>query len=125
MSTKFIIFDHIPKCGGTTFKKILQDTYKEHYVDINGFNSLPKAPKSPQGEWCLAGHYAIGALSQYNTSYSYRLLTFLRHPLSRFVSLFNMIIRAGFIRTDIISYLVNDYSHNVYTYWFGNGNLKL
>ncbi len=91
-----LLFLHIPKAGGTTFRKILHRQYNENDIYTIPFENWPikaKQELKSMGESIadiklIKGHMPFGWHNQYpfnNSSY----FTMMREPVKRFISHFN------------------------------------
>ncbi|WP_300156535.1 hypothetical protein [Solidesulfovibrio sp.] len=123
MDAKVTVFDHVDKSGGSTFKGMLRQEFKDRYIEMGEYHSFCKVPTSLSGEWCFAGHFAVGGLYQLDRFPDHHILTFLRDPLSRFTSLYNYVRRTYYSKADMVSFLLTEYFNNTYVYWFGQGDL--
>ncbi len=87
-----LLFDHWPKAGGTTIRHYLQQCFDEdRFFSVSehrpgdmkkDLTELPKHERDRLG--CVAAHYARPDLMTENA----RIVTILREPVSRFVSLY-------------------------------------
>lgn len=95
-----LIFQHLPKCGGTTFNSILMQNYtKEETFSIkvvdsiklntNQFISLPDSEKEQIN--LLKGHMEFGLHENFVSKADY--ITFIRHPIERIVSFYYYVKR--------------------------------
>ena len=90
-----IIFLHIPRTGGTTFRDILERYYhSRNVIEINNFINTEKKIKSITKErrssiHLIKGHLNFGIHKWIDGSYKY--ITFLRHPIKRTLSIFKYI----------------------------------
>ncbi len=78
------IYNHIPKCGGSTLRKMLEKCYPSIYSLQN--YSILNYPKNKNID-CYVGHNVVG-IESYITKENYFYITFLRHPFSLFLSLY-------------------------------------
>ena len=96
---KNLIFIHIPKNGGNTFKRILEKNFDErtifsvevinHVTDnLNEFVDLPEEKKEEIR--LLRGHIRFGLHEHFNQETEY--VTFLRNPLERVLSFYNFVL---------------------------------
>ncbi len=95
---KILIFIHIPKNGGNTFKRILEQNFDErtifsvevinHVTDnLDEFMALPEEKKEEIR--LLRGHIRFGLHEHFNQETEY--VTFLRNPLERVLSFYNFV----------------------------------
>lgn len=92
---KRIVFFHIPKTAGSSFNRMLRENYGDalYSCDLNGshhagrerFQAMPEEERLRFH--CITGHLMPEFLAHVPKPYT--LLTFLRHPVSRVVSLYN------------------------------------
>ena len=95
------LFLHMPKCAGSSMRKILKQKFKENYVkDYQSFYKSPKeeqnrlilkyieSPKKVKKNSFVFGHfYPVKYLGKNNLKKKeFRLITFLRDPLERLAS---------------------------------------
>lgn len=83
-----LIFMHIPKTGGTTLLKILEQQYNRNELWY-GNNNLP-SKKEANILKCITGHFSFGVHSFYSRKFKY--FTMVRHPVDRLVSLYFQIL---------------------------------
>lgn len=90
-----VIFMHLPKCGGTTFHRILERMYpSDDIFNIhNGIdkNLLSLAQKKRDEIKLLKGHMLFGLHEHFSGRSNY--ITFLRKPEERIVSYYYYVIR--------------------------------
>jgi hypothetical protein len=96
---KPILFDHLPKCGGTTINRYLDSVYpKRHVYDIPGnnplksiekFKNLPKRKR--QRYKLIYGHLANELLDFTNPEFV--ITTVFREPVARIVSHYHYVKR--------------------------------
>ena len=95
------LFLHMPKCAGSSMRKVLKERFKENYVkDYQTFHRLTKeeqfksildsleSPKEVKKDAFVFGHfYPVKYLGKNNFKKNdFRLITFLREPLERLAS---------------------------------------
>ena len=95
------LFLHMPKCAGSSMRKILKQKFKENYVkDYQSFHKSTKeeqnklildsieSPKKVKKDSFVFGHfYPVKYLGKNNfNKKEFRLITFLREPLERLAS---------------------------------------
>ena len=93
IKTSLSVFSlHIPKCGGTSFKKCLSEIYGENFIthypelEIQGSESVEFLSKKK----CIHGHLIIDRYQQLFSGIS--LVTWLRDPVLRTISLYYHIL---------------------------------
>jgi len=82
-----LISVHIPKCGGTSFRAILQGIYRERLWLNYGAMFSPAEVRTdliPRDTACIHGHFLADTFDQLVPQP--RLITWLRHPVERVVS---------------------------------------
>jgi hypothetical protein len=99
MNNEACLFVHIPKCGGTTFYRILvrqypaQSMYAIDNIGPNIQESMKKFSKLPEQKRqqikCIYGHMPFGIHNHLPAAFSY--ITFLREPVQRVVSHYNYV----------------------------------
>ncbi len=106
MQKKKLLFIHIPKCGGTSFKSILYDVFGSENVlkiwdpnfgataSVEGFLDLDleKIRSYP----CIAGHISYPLVREKlgkEILAEYKVCSIVRHPISQFLSLWNYSIQ--------------------------------
>jgi hypothetical protein len=83
---------HIPKCGGTSFRKVLQGIYGEEHVLLNYNENLPVTAGSiPPGTRCIHGHFPARHYDRVLPRFD--LVTWLRHPVERVLSNYFQFLR--------------------------------
>ena len=84
-----LFFIHIPKCAGTSFRRVLKSWYGSDalFVDSGGLAEITRAASErARPPRAIAGHFAFGAHHAVPCQPYY--VTLVRHPLDRFVSLY-------------------------------------
>ena len=123
-----IIFLHIPRTGGTTFRDILERYYhSRNVIEINNFINTEKNIKSITKErrssiHLIKGHLNFGIHKWIDGPYKY--ITFLRHPIKRTLSTFKY-IKNNIIHEDynfIQSRSLNEYLESGNNLMLDNGN---
>ena len=119
-----IIFLHIPRTGGTTFRDILERYYhSRNVIEIKNFINTEKSIESMTKErrssiHLIKGHLNFGIHKWIDGPYKY--ITFLRHPIKRTLSTFK------YIKNNIIH---EDYNfiqtRSLYEYLESGNNLML
>ena len=88
-----IVSVHIPKAGGSSFCKILHQVYgAKLWANYSRQWTLNEADSAeiPEKTCCLHGHFEADAFS--NRFPDAQLITWLRHPVSRTISLYRHIL---------------------------------
>ncbi len=104
-----LIFNHIPKTAGSTFKNILWRQYGSNSVF---FSMTPEHHKKRLAEFgvqlskkdrsrVLVTHSGYGVHELLPDSFNYRYVTFLRHPIERVISGYAMFVRQGKVPPDM------------------------
>jgi Sulfotransferase family len=94
-----IISVHIPKCGGTSFRHVLQEIYGDGlWLNYGEIFSQPQARPDllPRGIQCIHGHFLGDAFD--DLAPQPRRVTWLRHPVERVVSNYYHFIRSPDLR---------------------------
>lgn len=94
-----IISVHIPKCGGTSFRHVLQDIYgSDLWLNYGAVFSRPQATADllPRGARCIHGHFLGDAFDELVPQPD--LVTWLRHPVERVVSNYYHFLRSPDLR---------------------------
>lgn len=119
------IFNHIPKCGGTTFNHILRSSdygkvlwvhYPLDYLQIRDLTA---------GSWIITGHSVWGCHEIIPEHFQAMYFCFLREPFKVFLSFYSYLSRKCRISNGLYEFLINDYPHNYLVHRVGNGSLQL
>jgi hypothetical protein len=88
-----ILSVHIPKCGGTTFRSILNKIYAPDifFEYSQESDQIVNAKNISENVKCIHGHLIYKAYKQ--LIHSSNLITFLRHPVYRTISFYEHIKR--------------------------------
>lgn len=92
---------HIPKCGGTSFRHVLQALHGDRLFLNYGaiFNRAQARPGVvPAGTRCIHGHFFADAFDDLFSGR--RLITWVRHPVERVVSNYHHFLRSPDLRDD-------------------------
>lgn len=90
LSAPRLVFLHSPKTGGTTFHDLLVGLYAEDLVCPERFNGLKNHPAGMLAHYrFFSGHYDL--VSCQLIPGEKQLVTFLREPVSRLISLYNFL----------------------------------
>lgn len=85
-----VVFMHSPKTGGTTFHELLIGHFEENLVCPERFNGIRKHAAGELAKYRLfSGHYDL--VSCHLIPGEKRIVTFLREPVSRLISLYNFL----------------------------------
>lgn len=91
-----LIFVHIPRTGGTSFRKVLEDNFSKDSIlsiygdDILRARSVVCSHTSLDTISVIRGHFSFG-LHELIGERPYQYVTIIRHPVSRVMSLYNYI----------------------------------
>lgn len=90
LSAPRLVFVHSPKTGGTTFHDLLASLYAEDRVCPERFNGLKNHPAGMLAHYRLfSGHYDLVSCQLIPSEK--QIVTFLREPVSRLISLYNFL----------------------------------
>lgn len=99
LSSTRLVFLHSPKTGGTTLHHLLLSAFSEQQICPERFNGLKNHPAGCLAEYrFFSGHYDLASCQLIPGAK--RIITFLREPVARLVSLYNF-LRAH--RLDVVS----------------------
>mmetsp|Transcript_29208 Transcript_29208/g.76476 ORF Transcript_29208/g.76476 Transcript_29208/m.76476 type:complete len:115 (+) Transcript_29208:60-404(+) len=100
-TTKPVVFIHVPKCGGSSVRRLLKSTFNEsvilHYRDEpNKLNPSPISKSKAEhiinkfGFCIIYGHFNLKRRFgiQDNVSWANQFITILRDPFEQYVSAF-------------------------------------
>lgn len=96
-----VIFLHIPKTAGTTFKQIIKRNYAQNEIfGLNGdekyqtdqkLNNL--LPDKKDKIKFIGGHINFGMHESFNDKHNFKYITFLRDPIQREISYYKYVLR--------------------------------
>lgn len=90
LSTPRVVFMHSPKTGGTTLHSLLAGHFQENLICPERFNGIRNYPTGELAKYRLfSGHYDLA--SCHLIPGQKRIVTLLRDPVSRLVSLYNFL----------------------------------
>jgi len=92
---EIIISTHIPKCGGTTLKNILNEVYGKGFKWVLQTKFPEEAIKEINFDTveCIHGHVSYGLHKFFPKEISYKYVTFLRNPYDRLLSFYNFLLQ--------------------------------
>jgi hypothetical protein len=90
-SDRPIVFVHIPRTAGTSFRRAVESKYGTDQVGLihHGYYTEDEAIKKQSQFKILTGHFGMGAALLNSLSGPVNLVTILREPLSRFLSFYH------------------------------------
>jgi hypothetical protein len=94
-TTPMLISIHIPKCAGTSFRRVLQQTYGDQLcLNYGGIFSREQSHPGfiPPHAQCVHGHFLADALDGLVAEPTY--ITWMRHPVERVVSNYYHFLRS-------------------------------
>ncbi len=76
------IFNHIPKCAGSSLEVALKSQFGNNYYYIRKIRCLEifKIPHYFSSDICLSGHLGTGVEALFTTARAIYTFTLLRHP---------------------------------------------
>jgi hypothetical protein len=104
---QFLIFTHIPKCGGTSFNTWITNALNEKYLHVykESFED-----KDISNYVASGGHFNYGLNPFFNHDKNIVHISIMRHPFNRFISFYN------YVKRDKNHYLYNYINHYKLTY---------
>ena len=84
-----IVSVHIPKCAGTSFRRVLQQIHGTGFWSNYGADFSRDAV--PRGTTCIHGHFMADAYDRFWPDR--KLITMVRHPVQRLVSNYHHFLR--------------------------------
>jgi hypothetical protein len=100
---------HIPKCGGTSFRHVLQALFGERlFLNYGAIFTRAQARVGllPPNPACIHGHFFADAFDDLFPER--QLITWVRHPVERVVSNYYHFLRSPDLRDDCCRALVED-----------------
>ncbi|SLM31066.1 hypothetical protein MTBBW1_2650003 [Desulfamplus magnetovallimortis] len=124
-ATSILIFNHIPKCGGSSLKKSLRSIFGDNFHEIRYHRNISKLDnkKILTGNHCIAGHFCTGINHIFPKDIKLKTITILRHPFELFISYYKMNAQGFMSNNQIESYLCN-YQNNILLYYLGVRSVK-
>ena len=119
------IFNHIPKCAGTSISNSLERAFGTNYHHIisikylNGFQNLNGISE----HLCISGHYCTGVEKLFKGVPNIYVFTMLRHPFSIFLSSYRMLRHRLTINQSLGQYLCT-YENNVLLRYMGSATVE-
>lgn len=94
---RICLFNHIPKCGGTTLMRLLGQAFARHETTRHEGDGARVARalnrNVPEGDCCVTGHFVWGLHEQLRFACDVSYVTMLREPLSLFKSYYNYTLK--------------------------------
>lgn len=94
---RICLFNHIPKCGGTTLMRLLRQAFARHETtrhEGDGARVVRALNRNvPEGDCCVTGHFVWGLHEQLRFACDASYVTMLREPLSLFKSYYNYTVK--------------------------------
>lgn len=124
------IFNHIPKCAGTTFYGIINKKFASLNFFINGHKGwiqiweMLKIQGALATDIALSGHHTWGIHELFGKKVNCFYYTLLHHPLEIIISDYHFCKRL-FYTLGSLNDFARSYSANPLISWLGNGSLPL
>ncbi|MGE4297671.1 MAG: sulfotransferase family 2 domain-containing protein [Desulfovibrionaceae bacterium] len=116
------MFDHIPKCGGTTLYGILERFFNKNEVEISHtFSNMSCIDMD--GKKFVRGHRCWG-VHELDTERKFFYFTFLRDPYKIVTSYYAFLKSRNMIAMEFDEYLTQRYEHNFLVRHLGRGSLE-
>ena len=119
-----IIFYHIPKCGGSTLRKILEKHYTSFDFSTNLPQNITEINTNAKGVFTICGHTVWGLHEHLNSNINARYITLLRDPLDRCISSYHF-GKHKLKHNYTCEEYIDRYLHNFFVKTLGSGSLQL
>ena len=128
---ELILFLHIPRTGGTTFRDLIRRQYKQYEIlEIKHFdNAIGTIKNIPEEKIQLLkiviGHFPFGIHQYFPQSCKY--ITFIRHPISRVISTYNYTLNNQNHphHEEVSKMSISDYIKSNIEIFIDNGQLRI
>lgn len=127
-SKKIVIFNHIPKCGGSTLSNILHTVFPAHALVSNPGDTLRAATELdafPDDIVLTTGHFVWGIEEALKVKRTPLYITLLREPFSLFRSFCTYQVKRYNTTVSLEEYLRTSYMHNPLCEFLGAGDGEL
>lgn len=127
--SRVCIFNHIPKCGGTTMTGILEKALGGqqlvyHEGDMSRIAKRVNAIGAAQNHF-ITGHFVWGIHEALTFPHTLTYVTMLREPVSLFKSYYNYYIKKYNLPCSMEQFLLTQYEANPLCMHLANGDLEL
>lgn len=123
MSKNVFVFDHIPKCGGSSMYALLHK-HIGSFVAVRSAHQLiecaDKIAESPEENHYLGGHYVYGVHDLLPKSCNVVYYTLLRNPLEASYSLYRYLKKVTVLRGSFIDFLYDNPCNSMTTFLGGS-----